>query len=110
MQQQLSYRPAPVTNKVADQAPAKQEVKTPAPQAALARKKLSYKEQQELAALPAQLEQLEQAIEALQEKVNEPDFFSQADNDTQAVLQQLADAEAQLEMAFNRWEELEAVQ
>ena len=110
MQQQLSYRPAPVTHKVADQAPAKQEVKTPAPQAALARKKLSYKEQQELAALPAQLEQLEQEIEALQEKVNDPDFFSQADNDTQAVLQQLADAEAQLEMAFNRWEELEAVQ
>ncbi|WP_099611223.1 ABC transporter ATP-binding protein [Vibrio fujianensis] len=73
-------------------------------------KKLSYKLQRELEALPAQLEQLEEQIETLQLEVNTPDFFSQAVEITQPILEKLAAYEQELEVAFERWEELEAIQ
>ncbi|HCG7041507.1 TPA: ABC transporter ATP-binding protein [Vibrio parahaemolyticus] len=73
-------------------------------------KKLSYKLQRELEALPAKLEQLESDIETLQEKVNDPEFFAKPVEQTQPVLEQLAALEQELEIAFERWEELEAMQ
>ncbi|EMR9627359.1 ABC transporter ATP-binding protein [Vibrio parahaemolyticus] len=73
-------------------------------------KKLSYKLQRELEALPAKLEQLESDIETLQEQVNDPEFFAKPVEQTQPVLEQLAALEQELEIAFERWEELEAVQ
>lgn len=73
-------------------------------------KKLSYKLQRELEALPAKLEQLESAIETLQEQVNDPEFFTKSVEQTQPVLEQLAAVEQELEIAFERWEELEAMQ
>lgn len=73
-------------------------------------KKLSYKLQRELDALPAKLEQLESDIETLQEQVNNPEFFAKPVEQTQPVLEQLAALEQELEIAFERWEELEAMQ
>ncbi|KYN81239.1 ABC transporter ATP-binding protein [Vibrio cidicii] len=73
-------------------------------------KKLSYKLQRELEALPARLEQLETDIEVLQEQVNSADFFSQPVEKTQPVLDKLTALEQELEIAFERWEELEAMQ
>ncbi|MDF2152145.1 ABC transporter ATP-binding protein [Vibrio sp. CAU 1672] len=73
-------------------------------------KKLSYKLQRELEALPAKLEQLESDIEALQEQVNQPEFFTLPVDETQPVLEQLSALEQELEIAFERWEELEAMQ
>ncbi|MGY5584779.1 ABC transporter ATP-binding protein [Vibrio cincinnatiensis] len=73
-------------------------------------KKLSYKLQRELEALPAQLEHLEEQIETLQLQVNDPNFFSQAVEITQPILDKLAADEQELEIAFERWEELEAMQ
>ncbi|MCG3729007.1 ABC transporter ATP-binding protein [Vibrio cincinnatiensis] len=73
-------------------------------------KKLSYKLQRELETLPEQLEHLEEQIEALQLQVNEPNFFSQAVEITQPILDKLAAYEQELEIAFERWEELEAIQ
>ncbi|PFG56171.1 ATP-binding cassette subfamily F protein uup [Vibrio sp. ES.051] len=73
-------------------------------------KKLSYKLQRELEALPAKLEQLESDIESLQEQVNNPEFFAKPVEQTQPVLEQLAALEQELEIAFERWEELEATQ
>ncbi|ELA7157846.1 ABC transporter ATP-binding protein [Vibrio parahaemolyticus] len=73
-------------------------------------KKLSYKLQRELEALPAKLEQLESDIETLQEQVNDPEFFAKPVEQTQPVLEQLAALEQELEIAFGRWEELEAMQ
>ncbi|ELA7354440.1 TPA: ABC transporter ATP-binding protein [Vibrio alginolyticus] len=73
-------------------------------------KKLSYKLQRELEALPAKLEQLESDIESLQEQVNDPEFFAKPVEQTQPVLEQLAALEQELEIAFERWEELEAMQ
>lgn len=73
-------------------------------------KKLSYKLQRELEALPMRLEELEAQIETLQEEVNEPNFFSKSVEQTQPVLDKLTAVEQELEVAFERWEELEALQ
>ncbi|MDD1824679.1 ABC transporter ATP-binding protein [Photobacterium sp. ZSDE20] len=73
-------------------------------------KKLSYKLQRELEALPMRLEELETQIETLQEEVNDPNFFSKSVEQTQPVLDKLSAAEQELEVAFERWEELEALQ
>ncbi|GLT19274.1 ABC transporter ATPase [Vibrio zhanjiangensis] len=73
-------------------------------------KKLSYKLQRELEELPAKLEQLEADIELTQEKVNSPEFFSKPIDETQPILDSLAALEQELEIAFERWEALEAMQ
>ena len=71
--------------------------------------KLSYKEQRELEALPAQMEALEAEMEALQTEVNSADFFSKEASYMQVQLQKLAEAEMALEQAFERWEQLENI-
>ncbi len=73
-------------------------------------KKLSYKLQRELETLPQKLEELEAEIESLQEQVNDADFFSQSVDVTQPILDRLTASEQELETAFERWEELEAMQ
>lgn len=73
-------------------------------------KKLSYKLQRELEALPMRLEELEAEIESLQEQVNSPEFFSKPVDDTKTILDKLSASEQELEVAFERWEELEALQ
>lgn len=73
-------------------------------------KKLSYKLQRELEQLPETLEKLENEITELQEKVNDATFFQQDPKKTDEVLGRLAEAEQELEVAFERWEELEALQ
>ena len=73
-------------------------------------KKLSYKLLRELEALPEKLEQLENEIGSLQEQVNNPEFFARPVDETQPILDKLAATEQELEIAFERWEELEAMQ
>ena len=72
-------------------------------------RKLSYKLQLELDNLPARLEQLETELDALQAEINHPGFFSLPAEQTQSKLDALHAAEAALEHAFSRWEELEAL-
>ncbi|MDG6777257.1 ATP-binding cassette domain-containing protein [Thiomicrorhabdus sp. zzn3] len=72
-------------------------------------KKLSYKDQREYDALPQRIEELEQALEALSEAMNQPDFYQQEESIVQEKLQQLQQKEAELEAAFERWEMLEAM-
>ncbi|NTS77355.1 ABC transporter ATP-binding protein [Catenovulum sp. SM1970] len=71
--------------------------------------KLSYKQQRQLDALPAQIEELETKIETLQTEINSPEFFNQDVDKTQASLSELEKAESELEVAFELWEELEAI-
>ena len=73
-------------------------------------KKLSYKLQRELEALPQTLERLETEINTLQEEVNNPEFFAKPVEETQPILDKLAAKEQELDVAFERWEELEAIQ
>ncbi|MEO3679881.1 ATP-binding cassette ATPase Uup [Rheinheimera fenheensis] len=71
-------------------------------------KKLSYKEKRELELLPAQIEQLESELEALQLKVNDAEFFKQSSEQTQSTLNLLQQTESKLAQAYARWEELDA--
>ncbi len=91
------------TQKVVEPAPKSEPVKPKS-------KKLSYKLQRELETLPQKLEELEAELESLQEQVNDADFFSQSVDVTQPILDKLTATEQELEIAFERWEELEAMQ
>lgn len=71
------------------------------------KKKLSYKDARELEALPERIDTLEQQISALQTQVNDSNFFSQEVEVTQKILNQLQELESELEVAFERWQELD---
>lgn len=73
-------------------------------------KKLSYKLQRELDQLPAQLEEAEMALEALQAVVAAPDFYAGDHEKVAQTLEQLNQQEQQLEALMERWVELEAMQ
>ena len=73
-------------------------------------RKLSYKDQRELDALPGEIENIEASIEALQKTVSQADFYAQDQDAVQKTLTELADAEALLEQRIERWSELETLQ
>ena len=75
---------------------------SPAPKA-----KLSYKLQRELDALPELLEKLEAELEALQQQVNDPEFYLQPHEQTAPVLAAMESKQAELDQALERWAELE---
>ncbi|MBT8444678.1 MAG: ATP-binding cassette domain-containing protein, partial [Gammaproteobacteria bacterium] len=70
-------------------------------------RKLSYKQQRELDALPGQIETLEQAVTTLQDTIAEPDFYAQSHDAVQGLLNELDTTNAELEAAIERWTELE---
>jgi ATP-binding cassette subfamily F protein uup len=79
-------------------------VETPAP----ARRKRSYKDTRELEALPARIEALESRLAELTARMNEPAFYQQDGNAITAHNAAVAQAQAELDAAYARWEELEA--
>jgi len=72
-------------------------------------KKLSYKEKRELELLPALIETLDAELSALQQQVNDPNFFRQSAEYTQKALNLLHETESKLAHAYERWEQLEAL-
>lgn len=111
-QQQENYHTTLASNsqKIEKKQPlVEEQSKQEKPKAEAKKVKLSYKDQRELDELPAKMEALEAEMEALQHEVNSSDFFSKDQVYTNEKLQQLADTEAALEQAFERWEELENI-
>ncbi|MEQ8803597.1 MAG: ABC transporter ATP-binding protein, partial [Haliea sp.] len=80
---------------------------SPTTPAAPARRKLSYKEQRELEALPGKIEELEQQQAAYQAQAADPAFYQQGRDTMDKVLAELAAVEEALEAAIERWTELE---
>lgn len=82
----------------------------PAPAAAAtpSRRKLSYKEQRELEALPAKIDALEQQQSALEARTTDATFYQQSREAMDAVLAELSDVQESLDAAIERWAELEA--
>ena len=72
------------------------------------KKKLSYKEQKELEALPAQIEQAESRQSDLHEQMTRPEFYKQAPEAIAQTAETLKQLEEQLTAAYARWEELES--
>ncbi|MFZ5479723.1 MAG: ABC-F family ATP-binding cassette domain-containing protein [Myxococcota bacterium] len=70
-------------------------------------RKLTYKEQKELEALPARIEALEAEQAALTDRLGEPDLFKSAEGP--AVTRRLGEIPVELEALYARWAELEAV-
>jgi len=75
--------------------------------AAPRKRKLSFKEQQELAALPGLIETLETEMAALHAKMAAADYFRQSGDILARDKTRLDDLQTHLENAFVRWEALE---
>jgi ABC transport system ATP-binding/permease protein len=70
--------------------------------------KLSYKDERELAALPAAIEALEAEQAELAQRVSEPEFWRGDAKEQARVQQRLGALPAEIERAYARWSELEA--
>lgn len=87
----------------------KKETKEATPVAAPAKKKLSYKLQRELDALPGEIEALEEELAGLETKTAEPDFYQQDQATVESVLNRLTELNTQIEAKMERWEELDSM-
>jgi ATP-binding cassette subfamily F protein uup len=72
------------------------------------RKKASYKEQQELLALPARIESLEAEQQRLQEAVASSDFYKEPADTIARTLARLETIEQELLDVLARWDELDS--
>lgn len=72
-----------------------------------AKKKLSYKLQRELEAIPGQIDALEQEMAAVQEQVSDPAFYQQSVQVTTEVLARLEGLQKEMDELLERWAELE---
>ena len=69
--------------------------------------KLAYKEQQELNELPGLIESLETEKQDLEQQMGQGDFYQQDEQVIKDSLQRLDELKAQLDNAYQRWEQLE---
>jgi len=96
----LRQRPAPAAVQTAPQEkPAKTKSTRPP--------KLSFKQKQELAELPAQIESFEKEQAELHAQLADPDFYRKAGEQVAALKTRLEELEELLGHAYQRWEELE---
>ena len=71
-----------------------------------AKKRLSFKEQRELAELPARIEQLENELATLDARLLEPAFYQQPAAAITAANGERAAKQTTLDAAYARWAEL----
>jgi ATP-binding cassette subfamily F protein uup len=95
-------------------AQAQLETKAKAPAAAPAavgpggsKRKLSYKEQRELDALPGRIEALESEQAELQAHIGQPEFYRRPEDEVDAALARLQQVQQELEQCLERWLALE---
>lgn len=69
--------------------------------------KLSYKVQRELDQLPKKIEELEQKLATLQSTMADPSFYDKPFSETEPLLKEVAEVQAGLDTATERWVELE---
>ncbi len=81
-------------------------VTSPAPPRAKT-KKLSYKDQRELETLPTRIESLEQERGALVQQMSKPGFYQQAKELIAVAQARMAELDAHIAAAYQRWEELD---
>ncbi|HIJ95495.1 MAG TPA: ATP-binding cassette domain-containing protein [Desulfuromonadales bacterium] len=72
-------------------------------------RKLSFKDERELEALPELIAAREKEQEQLHSRLADPDFYKSAGAEVVAVNARLVELEQQLEAAFLRWDELESL-
>jgi ATP-binding cassette subfamily F protein uup len=107
---ELALMDAPAAARSAERAaaPEPSAPRAPAPARTPPRKaKLGYLEQRELDGLPAIIEALEAEIAALERSIAAPEFYTQAWEQTQPVLDRLSAKHAEHDRLTERWLELE---
>jgi ATP-binding cassette subfamily F protein uup len=72
------------------------------------RKRLTFNEQREYAQLPARIDALEREIQQLNDAVAGPDFYKEGADAIRRTLARVEEANAELNLALERWLELEA--
>ena len=72
-------------------------------------RRLSFSERREMEALPERIEVLESRIGALHRKLADPSFYREPSSVIAGARRELAEAETQLEGAFDRWNALEVL-
>lgn len=72
------------------------------------KRKLSYKDQKELEALPQLIETLETDIRDTQQKLQEPDLYKKDPDQASTLGKVLSSKEALLSEAYQRWDELDS--
>ena len=72
------------------------------------KKKLSFKEQQELSKLPELIAELEATQVQLTAQINDPDFYKQPQKIVNDALAKLQSIEQDITQSYARWDELEA--
>jgi len=105
---QIKSKPGRSAQPAAWAAPASAGAAVSHPQAAVARR-LSYKEQRELATLPDTIQRLEQEQSQLQSLLNDPDYFKRGPKEAAAASERLSVLTADLEAAYSRWDCLESM-
>jgi ATP-binding cassette subfamily F protein uup len=75
-----------------------------------AKKKLSFKEQQELNNLPELIAQLEAKQAELNRQISSPDFYKNDQTLIASTLVELQDTDNKLEQVYQRWDELDSLQ
>ena len=71
------------------------------------KRKLSNKEREDLKNLPRRIEQLEEELAELNQKLNEPDFYRRSATEIKTVTERAAAVSAEMDAAFSRWAEIE---
>jgi ATP-binding cassette subfamily F protein uup len=83
-------------------------VAAPAAAAPAAKKKLSYKVQRELEALPGDIDAKEQQIAVVEAEMAEAGFYQRPAAETAKVIASLEQLQAELDALMERWAELDA--
>jgi ATP-binding cassette subfamily F protein uup len=106
----LRQRPAPAASSGADRRAAAPPVDTgdTSVTTAVKAKKLTYKEQRELEALPQRIESLEDEERALNARVAGAGFYKEGAEAINVVLGRIAELQQDLASAYARWDELDA--
>jgi ATP-binding cassette subfamily F protein uup len=72
-------------------------------------RKLTYKEQRELEALPGRIEALETEQAELHKRMGDGDFYRQASDRITATMEHLETIRQELEQCYQRWQELDSI-
>ncbi len=99
------FKPQPTSKRSQDSKKSAQQIQS---KNKVVRKKLSYHEQRELDKLPEKIELLETELLAIQQQLTTPEFSQLDHKETDKIYRQLADLEANINSAYERWEELSA--
>ena len=71
-------------------------------------RKLGYLKQRELDALPALIEAMESELDAIQQRLSDPDLYRDASSDIASLNAQLTTLQTRIAEAYARWDELES--